>query len=171
MFTHLYLDLRALPQRLRSAWRHNRIYFFQFALFWVAVMFYALNRAWFEIEAFDIAVVLGVPLVSFMVAQFRLGRIDESTKLPHFESMTLHPVRSALWLQLIGSFVLLLQRTSMGPASFDDIFLWIFVLPIEWVLLMLLKRKTTPHVQAKLAVVFLFVFAVSFLFFTLASTA
>lgn len=171
MFTRLYLELRALPKRLRSAWHHNRLHFFQFVVFWTAVFLYALNRACLQIEAIDIAVVLGVPLLSFLATEYRLGRLDETKKIPFFEAMALHPVRSALWLQLFGSFVLLLQRTAMGPASFDEIFLWIFVLPIEWVLLMLLKRKPTPHVQVKLAIVFLVVFAVSFLFFTLASTA
>ena len=171
LFTKLFLELRAIPDRLRSAWRHNRLHFFQFVLFWGALFAFLLNRLFLDLQAVDIAVVLGVPIVSFVAVEYRLGRIGDAAKTPHFEVMVLHPVRSALWLQLFGSFSLLLQRTAGGPAAFDEIFLWIFVLPIEWILFTLFKRKTAPHAQAKLAVVFALIYGISFLFFTLASTA
>jgi hypothetical protein len=171
MFTKLYLELRAIPDRLRLAWRHNRLHFFQFVLFWGALLVFLINRLLMNVQAIDVAVVLGVPFVSFVAVEYRLGRIGDVPKTPLFDAMVLHPVRSALWLQLLGSFSLLLQRTAGGPASFDEIFLWIFVLPIEWILFTLLKRKLAPHTQAKLAVVFVIVYGISFLFFTLASTA
>ncbi|MCK7484672.1 MAG: hypothetical protein MZU97_03370 [Bacillus subtilis] len=63
-----------------------------------------LNRLVLNAQAVDVAVVLGVPLSFVRGGRVSLGaESSPPTEFPRFEPMVLHPVRSALWLQLIGS--------------------------------------------------------------------
>lgn len=171
MFTQLFLNLQSFPKRLKAAWTQNRFAAVQSLATMAALVVFLLNRIFYEWTWVDFFVIVGIPFFSYVGTMVRLLRQKKGSPIPFFEAMVLHPVKTALWFQLFGSVILLWTRTSLGPDAFDELFLWIFVLPVEWILVFLFQRRAVSHTALKLSVVALVVFAVSFLFFTLSATA
>jgi hypothetical protein len=171
MFTRLYLWMRTLPQELRDGWQKNRLWFWQMITFITGLVVLAFNRFVVQNDTLDLIVVVAMPWLAAIAVALRLS-LKKFPPLKHrFEATVFFPIKMALWFQVVGSFLILWRETQLGPDAFDELFLLLFIVPIEWALTRLYYHRLTPLPVIKLLFVALLLGIVSFLFFTLSITA
>jgi hypothetical protein len=170
MFTRLYLWLRSFPSEMRDGWQKNRLWFWQMVGFIVGPILLFINRLFLQNDILDLIVVVAVPFIAAIAVALRLAKKQTPLK-NRFEETVFFPIKMALWFQVLGTFLILWRETRLGPDAFDELFLLIFIVPIEWALTRLYYHRLTPRPVIKLLFVALLLGIVSFLFYTLSVTA
>ncbi len=171
MFTRLYLWIRSLPNQYQDAWRKNRLLYWQMVAFPFGLTVLMLNRFFVQNDIVDLIIVVAIPWLCAIAVAVRLGRRIALPMRHRFDQTVFFPIQMALWFQIVGTLLILWRETRLGPDAFDELFLLIFLVPIEWALTRMYYHRLMPLPIPKLLVVAFLLGLVSFLFFTLSVTA